>query len=511
MKSRRNILIFTIWILVLILPYVFGFLSSDHQNIFLGFLINPIDGLSYLAKMNQGAHGNWLFHLPYSSLPHPKVFLFSFYILIGKISELFFGDLQIGFHFFRILCAIIFFHQINLFVGENFGKSVISFYLKLGILFGGGLGWLYLLTGDIPADFWVAEAFPFLSAFVNPHFIFSLALLVYILRFANKEKVTVLDKIKLGCVAFILANISPFAVVIGGLILFGGFLWDLQKTKHIRLFNLMIYSVTAAPILIYQIQIVRKIEPLISWNAQNITPAPKFVNFIFSFSPFLVANLFLLGLFIIHKLKLNKLQFVLLCWLILAMIFVYLPLDLQRRFLVGFFFGTIVLFFSLLTTLYDEELISMPKMKRLLLIITILIIPSNLILLTGAVSATAQQNENLFVQSSLIQVSDWLNEFGLPDGVVLTEEQEGLILPAFTYQRVMLGHPFETPEFEITLAQVNAFFADSFTVTPEYFYEQFNIDYVLINKIKWEKLKSKFFSHVPVFENDDYLLFQVHQ
>jgi hypothetical protein len=511
MKNRKNILIFTLWMLVLILPYVFGYLFSDHQNVFLGFLINPIDGLSYLAKMNQGAHGNWLFHLPYSTVSHPKVFLFSFYILIGKISNLIFGDLRIGFHFFRILCAFIFYHQVNLFVDEHFDKGFTSLYLKFGILFGGGLGWLYVISGDLPADFWVAEAFPFLSAFVNPHFILSLALLVFVLRIMNKEKSAALGKFKLGGAAFVLSNISPFAVLIGGLILFAGLIWDFHKKNQIRLFNLIIYSGAATPFLIYQFLIVQKVEPLISWNAQNITPAPIFFNFIFSFSPFLVANFCLIGLFIYNKLKLNKLQFVLLCWMIFAMIFVYLPLDLQRRFLVGYFFVNIVLFFSLLTTLNNKELISLPKMKRSLLILTILIIPSNLILLSGAVSATVQQNENLFVRSSLIRVSEWLNDFGLADGVVLTEAKEGIILPAFTYQRVMAGHPFETPDYEKTIKQVDTFFENSLTETPDIFYDQYNINYVLIDKTKWEKLESIFQSQMPVYENDDYILFQVRQ
>ena len=195
MKRRENIIIFTVWFLVLTLPYLVGFLLSDQKNIFLGFLINPIDGLSYLAKMKQGAGGEWLFHLPYSYEIHQKVFLFSFYLLIGKLANLIFGDLLIGFHFFRLICAFFFYSQLVLFIDQYFEKGLISRYLKIGLLFGGGLGWLYLLSGDIPADFWVAEGFPFLSAFVNPHFILSLSLLLVLLRYVNASELSKINKL----------------------------------------------------------------------------------------------------------------------------------------------------------------------------------------------------------------------------------------------------------------------------------------------------------------------------
>ncbi len=489
----------------------FWFFIIRSKNSIFGFFVNPIDGLSYLAKINQGANGEWLFHLPYSSGTHLKVFLFSFYILIGKISSLVFGDLRIGFHFFRLLSSFFFYHQLMLFVDEYFDKGLISRYLKIGVLFGGGLGWLYLISGDIPADFWIAEAFPFLSAFVNPHFILSLGLIVFLLRYANSDTLSMSKKIRLGLAAFILANISPFAVVIGGIILIAGNVWDYCKKKQPQFSSLVIYVGLAAPIMIYQFWIVRTIDPLISWNAQNITTAPLVPNFVFSFSPFFVTNFALLGLFIIKKIPLNKLQFVLSSWMILAMIFVYLPLDLQRRFMVGYYLAAIVLFFSFINSFRNNHLLSCNKTKRMLLIFMILIFPSNLILFFGAGSAVIQKNENLFIQTGLVQIYEWLNDFGIQEGVVLTEETEGLSLPAFTNQRVVVGHPFETPFYEKTLDQVNTFFDGSLSELPDQFYRQFNINYILINKTKMDKLKSYFKSMFPVFENENYLLFQVNK
>ena len=41
--------------------YLWAYQSSGNEYEFGGFLLNPIDGNSYLAKMYQGWLGNWRF------------------------------------------------------------------------------------------------------------------------------------------------------------------------------------------------------------------------------------------------------------------------------------------------------------------------------------------------------------------------------------------------------------------------------------------------------------------
>ncbi len=497
------------WVLVLITPYLFGFLIHDSSVKFLGFLINPVDGLSYLAKMNQGAHGEWLFHLPFSATAHPKVFLFSFYVLIGKVSALLFGDLRIGFHFFRLLSATYFYYELIQLMTVYFDSGILSLYLKISVLFGGGLGWLYLLSGDLPADLWVAEAFPFLSGFVNPHFILSLGILLYLLRVSVGLSTTTQAKMKLVFVAIVLVNISPFAVVLGGLVLLAAGVWDYYTLKRMQPWNLILFGLGSAPFLIYQYWVVNTIDALISWNAQNLTPAPSPLNLIFSFSPFLLANFFLVIVVIKKKVPLTKLQFILMGWVFVVLILIYLPLGLQRRFLVGFDLANSILFFCLIAALVKRDLYPFLKIKRWLLIIVILILPSNLLLLFGAVGATLQQDENLFRPVSLMQAYTWLDDFGLVDGVVLAKEYEGLSLPAFAAQRAVLGHPFETPDYETTSEAVLSFFEGQFMKPSTKLFEDYNVDYILVESEKLENLENYMQDLTLVYQNDAYLVFQV--
>ena len=64
------------------LPYLLAAGAGGDEYVFGGFLLNPIDGHSYLAKMYQGWMGNWAFTLPYTAQEGDGSLLFIFYITI---------------------------------------------------------------------------------------------------------------------------------------------------------------------------------------------------------------------------------------------------------------------------------------------------------------------------------------------------------------------------------------------------------------------------------------------
>ena len=67
----RFVLVFSIIALVIAsIPYVVGVALATEQRVFGGFVYAMEDGYSYLAKMQVGAAGHWLFHLAYTPEPH---------------------------------------------------------------------------------------------------------------------------------------------------------------------------------------------------------------------------------------------------------------------------------------------------------------------------------------------------------------------------------------------------------------------------------------------------------
>ena len=218
MKNWKFIIL-VLWIFLLIFPYLIGVFQSNKELVFGGFLLNPIDGFSYLAKMQQGFQGNWYFQLPFTSEFNGNALLFLFYILLGHITRIFSLNIVFVFHLFRVIFAICLFFSLDKFVSLFFQQK--DFFWKitfLTLLFGGGLGWLYVFTGNLPADFWVAESFPFLSSFTNPHFSLTLILMFWGYIFAASKQINSRQRNLIFPIGFLLSIISPFSALITGFI-----------------------------------------------------------------------------------------------------------------------------------------------------------------------------------------------------------------------------------------------------------------------------------------------------
>ena len=180
-QDRRFAVIISLIVLVLVtLPYLLAAGSGGTDYEFNGFLLNPQDGNSYLAKMRQGWEGQWRFRLPFTADSGEGAYLFLFYLFLGHLARLVDLPLVIAFHFARLLGAGLLLWTLWRFFGallSNSRSRRLAFALAS---LGSGMGWLLLPTGAFTSDFWVAEAFPFLSAYANPHFLIGLALVLWL-------------------------------------------------------------------------------------------------------------------------------------------------------------------------------------------------------------------------------------------------------------------------------------------------------------------------------------------
>ncbi len=87
------------------LPYLVTMWTTPKGWQFAGILVNPLDGHSYMAKMQQGIAGNWQFHLTYTSEPHNGAFIFTFYLALGHLTALTGLPKIIIFHLARLLAG----------------------------------------------------------------------------------------------------------------------------------------------------------------------------------------------------------------------------------------------------------------------------------------------------------------------------------------------------------------------------------------------------------------------
>lgn len=452
------------------IPYLLAATTAAPDFAFGGFLLNPIDGNSYLAKMQLGWQGEWLFTLPYSSEPGAGALLFTFYIFLGHLSRLTGLPLLITFHLVRLVSLVVMLLALHRFLRAVFPDPAMQ-RMAFGLAaLGSGMGWLALPLGSLTSDFWVAEAYPFLSAYANPHFPLGLALLLSILTLPNRAAPGadwhsgLLGEWPAGIAAFLLALVSPFGVVIALMVL-GAFaalealspnsknrIPPGDSIKNLILGRFAWVLLGGGPLLLNYSWVAASHPQLSAWNAQNLTPSPPMWDLVLSLSPALILAL-PGGWWAVRRG--NAEQRILVVWAVLGLLLMYLPLGLQRRFIQGLYVPLVGL------AVLGVALLTQPRArvyKSLVIALFALALPTNLIILMLAGHGIQTRDPWLYLSAGESQALSWLATHTPQEALVLAAPQTGLFIPAHSGRRVFYGHPFETIDAERRAALVRAYF-----------------------------------------------------
>jgi hypothetical protein len=425
--------------LLITVPYIIGALLGDSQHIFGGFLLNPIDGNSYLAKMYQGWRGDILFHLPYTADMGNGAFLFVFYLALGHLARILHLPLIVVFHSARVISAFFLVWVLFKTLVRNFPAPVFTGTLLAIFLFGLGMGWLALPFGGLTSDFWVAEAYPFLASYANPHFPLGLGLMILLLQ--PFEEFTWIQALKSLFLAFILALVVPFGVVIVGTVLLINTLVRFYRLRSIgdlkiQITNLVSVGLLSVPVLIYDYWVTAQDPLFAGWNAQNLTPSPPLWDLILALSPFLV--LLLIGLIWFRNWYRQE-HDIYLIWLAASVLLLYLPFGLQRRMMTGIYIPVVWLGCAVLATLSIGKWI-----KNRGTFLVLLSIPTTVLVLLAGVAGIMQQAPEIYLWRDEVEAFDWIEANTPKDALILAAPDTGLLIPAYTGRRVLYGHPFET-------------------------------------------------------------------
>jgi hypothetical protein len=275
-------------LLIALLPYLWGAINQGDAYRFGGFLLNPVDGNSYLAKMNEGWEGSWLFTLPYTAQLGQGAYLFLFYLFLGHLAYWTGLPLILMFHLARIVGVFLLAFSLKQFCEFIFPMNPKASSAAFALaLFGSGLGWIASFLGLFTSDLWVAEAFPFLSAYSSLHFTIGMALVLWVFVFSNKAS-NPKSLLALFLFGLLLSIIMPFDFVIAGVVLAATLLWSVIETKQFTWKPIVAFGIGGGLYLVYQYCAIITTPLLSDWNVQNLTPAPSILDFILSFSPALI-------------------------------------------------------------------------------------------------------------------------------------------------------------------------------------------------------------------------------
>ncbi len=477
----------TLLLVVITVPFVLAYSLGEPDATFVGILVNPMDGASYLAKMQQGLHGNWLFRLPYTPEPHQGVFVYPFYLALGHLARVFNLPAILIFHAARLIGSMLMFLSIYRFVAD-WTSSVEQRRLSwLLATVGAGFGWLAFPLGTLTPDMLtVPEAFPLQAAYANAHFPWAIGaalllahtLIVKCLADDSPYPGLDIETIGLAAASVLLINVSPFMLAPIGLG-FGAFLiWLAWRRREFprREFDWgAVVLIFCLPFVAYNAWAFSSQNPVFnSWMSQNLTPSPPAWQYLVAFGPVLV--LAAIGLTTLRR-AIQPGDVFLLGWLLTNILLLYAPLGLQRRFSMGLIVPMAVYAGR---GLWRVLLPRLPKPRRALaLVLTFaMFMPTTVLALVIPVRMATQwlreDGGQYYISHSEEQVFEWLAEHA-PGAVVLASPETGLHLPVYDV-RVVYGHSMETINAAERGAAVLAFFSgeDCSVLSDE------SVDYVLV-------------------------------
>jgi hypothetical protein len=436
-------------------PYLVAWALVPPNSHYTGFLINPVDGQSYLAKMVQGAAGSWMLRLPFTAESHEPAFIFTYHLALGHLGSPSSPVALIWiYHLARVFFGLVL--MMAVYGASAFVTSDIRLRRLVLLLVGlsSGLGWLF---GHGP-DLTVPESVTFASLLVNAHFgLTSLLMLVTVLALTLAATSTWWFVVVAGSV--LLTMIQPFASVVVGLV---GLVWFVMQSRQAHSLQrplaarLAAFSLAALPLVGYLLRLMQTNPTYRQWMDQNVTPSPPVWQWLVGYG-FLVP-LAIAGGWHAAKRR-SAADRLLLTWTGVQVAVMFMPIGLQRRLSTGLH---IPLCFLAAIGVWEVVLSRIrSRMRRWATAGLLLVLfPSNLLLMLAGVGGVAAGNPYVVVTDSQWQALAWVRENASPDTVILTDAEFGTLVPGWGGgARVVYGHPFETLDAPLLKVAISDFFS----------------------------------------------------
>ncbi len=504
-------------------PYLIALLLTPNGWQFAGFLVNPLDGHSYMAKMRQGFEGSWLFHLTYTPEPHNGAFIFTFYLALGHLAALNNLPLIWIFHLARLLASFLLLVVAFRFVAYVTPQANERRLAFIFILTASGFGWLGAIFGAFPIDLWVPEAFVPYSIYANPHFPLAMALMLIIFQLVvwppdrASHLLPTPYALLPGLAALALAIILPFALltVWAVLAVFISWIYLIQRRlPWLQIWPTLGVVLFSAPVIGYDYWVSITNPIMAGWSAQNITSAPSFLNLLLGYG--LIGLLAAAGGWFIARGSKGsgdaqkRGEWLILWWAVTTLVLVYLPLDLQRRLINGLHLPLAIMAAIGLSRWLDNSSLQM-KSRRLITnaVIAIGVLGTIFVWtvpLLGMLSPPTESETTalFFLRQDEIIGFNWLRENATAEDVVLASSRLGMFVPGQTGLRAYYGHPFETIEADKKKETVEAFYRGESENAPPV------VDFIIYGPSEQALGRpAKLLEYPVAFSTDDVFIYRV--
>lgn len=467
------------------LPYLYGYLSTPTDKVFMGMMLDVPDHLQYFSWMRELSEAN-LAANKLTPEPNEPVFFNLLWWILGRLGKLLGWGYAGMYQLLRVVSTVLFMLLAFRVCAWSLAERWQRWTAFLIITFTSGFGWVlvvlkYTLTrGELlfPMDVYVAEGNTFLSILGYPHFVAALLYIyVFDLVLRGEKAGRLRYAVFAGLAALFLGwqHTYDLIIVYGVLAAYIGL--RLLRDRRLPLYqvwSLLIIGLLSCSPALYSVWLTIA-NPI--WkevlkqfaNAGVYTPPPLRLVTLFGLT-------FLLAIFTLLRENPLRLKGVaendlfIRGWFLVSFILVYLPVDYQIHMLNGWqvpmaILATQGLFRYIVPGLQRRlhqkgKTVSATRLERMsVIILLVLIIPTNLYLWAWRFVELARHDYPYYLYKDEVAALKWLEQNVEPDDVVLSSLTIGQYVPALTGAHAFLAHWAQTVDFYEKSQRVEEFYS----------------------------------------------------
>ena len=443
------------------LPYLCGYLHTPPGMRYMGFADHPYDQNSYLSRIEQAKEGKFFIRRDFTLEPQRPLFFNPFTWTLGVLARAL-GLSPLAVYYIAIaVYAYLLLMGIYWFTGLFLEKTRPRLFALALCAFSSGLCWLvpygtwnalFRAINLVPICYWIAETIIFEAILSFPQFTLMtlLMLLVFGLYLkALRGNVTacgVLGGLCAALLAFVhTVDIVTVYVVLAVHAAVTCFARGREALRAVR--AAVLVSAVSLPALTYQYYLFSTEPVFIRWShEQFISPHP--LSYIIGYG--IVLFLAVPEMVRIAR-RGNPAERLLLVWVACVAVLLYAPLSFQRRLSTGVHVALCIL---AAMTVFRHVL---PRLRALLgrryrelvllSAIVALTAPANIVKIASCCRAQRSTPLEFYLPAGDLDAMQWMMEHHNEDAAVLSSYKSGLYIPAYTGNRVFVGHWSETLDF----------------------------------------------------------------
>ena len=537
-ELRLAALIAVIVVAIAFLPYALGYLLTAPGWEFGGVVMNFEDAHGYLAKMRQGAEGNLLYQIPFTSENHDGAFVGGFFLALGWVCAVTGLPVIWMWHLSRVVFGFLLLLSAYVFIAfflEDSKQRLVAYFLAS---VSAGFGWVILLTGRFSIlgfdliDFKMPEAHVFFTLLTFPHFALGATLLLIIfcscilLSRTRRWRYAVLT----GLAGLLLAVVHPYNLVVVAATLAIWLLIIIWKERRLPLRELagpLILGLMALPVFVYYLWVFASNPAFGAWADQSGSYSPHPLHYLIGYGPLL---LLALPAMVDKARKADSDGLLPLIWVISVALLLYAPLKQQRRMVEGVHVPLSILATAGLYSYYLPRLERSRTLRKLvtlrqrtysprrfrnfiIFLVVMATVPSNLYIEASLAVTAAQYRYPFFHEREENEAIEWLAQETAPSDTVFGSHGTGSYIPARINHRSFAGYWAETARCKEKLRMVDRFFQEE---TPDAWrvglLKEYDIAYVFYGPREallgdFDPADSAYLS--PVFDNDLITIYRV--